>query len=463
MIIQKQINFIKDLAFFSKVADILGVLALGIICYDLHLGGFTPPKEYQIAFVVTSLLTLNIFPQFDIYASWRGRKKTKRYFKIAYALGTVMLALVLLSFILKTTIFYSRIWFFTWTISSYLYLVFYRALIDMFLRNIRKRGINRKKVFIYGCGLVGQEINNNLIDNYEIGFDVIGFFDDSAERHNQTINGVKVFDPVELNDKIHMCDELWIALPLYADSKVKEILYKTRHRTAIIRYIPDIFNFRLLNQSITQIAGFPVINLNGEAMSESSKVIKRIEDVTLSILIFIFIFPVLFIIAILIKLTSKGPILYKQERHGWDGKTIKVYKFRSMYYEPGASFKQATRGDSRITKVGSFIRRTSLDELPQFYNVLQGRMSIVGPRPHPVTMNHDYMDRIENYMQRHKVKPGITGWAQINGFRGETDTFEKMEKRIEFDLYYIQHWSLFFDLKIIFLTVFKGFFGKNAY
>jgi len=166
----------------------------------------------------------------------------------------------------------------------------------------------------------------------------------------------------------------------------------------------------------------------------------------------------------LIKLTSKGPILYKQERHGWNGKTIKVYKFRSMsVVENNSEFVQATKNDSRITPLGRFLRQSSLDELPQFINVLQGRMSVVGPRPHAVSMNHDYKEKVANYMQRHKVKPGITGWAQVNGFRGETDTLDKMEKRVEFDLFYIQNWSLWLDLKIIFLTVLKGFFGKNAY
>jgi putative colanic acid biosynthesis UDP-glucose lipid carrier transferase len=170
-------------------------------------------------------------------------------------------------------------------------------------------------------------------------------------------------------------------------------------------------------------------------------------------------------IAIGVKLTAPGPVLFKQLRHGWDGKPVKVYKFRTMvvHSEEGGQVTQACKGDSRITPFGAFLRRTSLDELPQFFNVLQGRMSIVGPRPHAIAHNEEYKDQIDEYMLRHKVKPGITGWAQVNGWRGETDTLEKMQKRVEYDLYYIDHWSLWFDLKIIFITLFKGFVGKNAY
>ena len=196
-----------------------------------------------------------------------------------------------------------------------------------------------------------------------------------------------------------------------------------------------------------------------------NRLVKALEDRVLALLIIIGISPLLLLIALLVKCTSRGPIFFKQLRHGWDGHIIKIYKFRTMYqhYEEGGKVTQASLNDQRITPFGRFLRRTSLDELPQFINVLQGRMSIVGPRPHAVSHNEFYKDSIKAYMQRHKVKPGITGWAQINGWRGETETLEKMEKRVEYDLFYIEHWSLAFDLKIILLTFFQGFFNKNAY
>jgi putative colanic acid biosynthesis UDP-glucose lipid carrier transferase len=200
-------------------------------------------------------------------------------------------------------------------------------------------------------------------------------------------------------------------------------------------------------------------------MEGFNRYIKAFEDRVLAFFILILISPLLAVIAIGVKLTSPGPVLFKQLRHGWDGKPIKVYKFRTMvlHAEENGRVTQARKNDDRITPFGAFLRRTSLDELPQFFNVLQGRMSIVGPRPHAIAHNDEYKDQIDEYMLRHKVKPGITGWAQVNGWRGETDTLEKMQKRIEYDLYYIDHWSLWFDIKIIVLTLFKGFVGNNAY
>lgn len=193
-------------------------------------------------------------------------------------------------------------------------------------------------------------------------------------------------------------------------------------------------------------------------------VFKRLEDIIISLCIIVLISPVLIAISLAVKVSSPGPIIFRQTRYGMDGKPIKVWKFRSMtVMENDSAIKQATKNDIRVTKTGRFLRRTSLDELPQFFNVLWGGMSIVGPRPHAVAHNEQYRSIIEGYMLRHKVKPGITGWAQINGWRGETDTIEKMQKRVEYDLEYIREWSIWFDLKIIFLTVFKGFVNKSAY
>ena len=197
----------------------------------------------------------------------------------------------------------------------------------------------------------------------------------------------------------------------------------------------------------------------------SARIAKRLEDVVIGGLIFLMILPLCALIALAIKLTSPGPVLFKQYRTGINGRNFKVYKFRSMvvHAESKGQVTQATKRDARVTRIGAFLRRTSLDELPQFFNVLQGRMSIVGPRPHALAHNEYYKDLVESYMQRHKVKPGITGWAQVNGLRGETDTVEKMQARVEHDLWYIDNWSLWLDLKIILLTVFKGFMNPNAY
>jgi Undecaprenyl-phosphate glucose phosphotransferase len=460
---KKHARLTDNLSFVSQALDSLGLTALGYIIFCIYAKTNSLPSEYMSALIINALLILTIFPNFDLYYSWRGRSKWKRSASVAYAWTTVLVILIVSSFAIKNTATYSRVWFFTWAFSGFVYLALYRFIFDLILDRLRTKGINRKRILVFGAGDVGKFVSSKLSENYEVGFDIAAFVDDNSEIHGSSINNVKIHSPERIIELMEGCHELWIALPLRADKRVLEILHQTRHLTAIVRFIPDIFNFRLLNSSITEIASIPIIEINGVPMSSSSRVLKRIEDIILSIIIITLISPILLAVAIMIKLTSKGPILYKQERHGWNGKTIKVYKFRSMYHSDSNQFKQATKNDSRITPLGQFLRKTSIDEFPQFLNVLQGRMSIVGPRPHAVSMNHDYKDKIDNYMQRHKVNPGITGWAQVNGFRGETDTINKMEKRIEYDLYYIQNWSLWFDLKIVFMTIFKGFIGKNAY
>jgi len=228
--------------------------------------------------------------------------------------------------------------------------------------------------------------------------------------------------------------------------------------------VPDVFAFDLLNARMTDLKGLPTISIYDTPMVGGHKLVKRLQDIILGSAILLLISPVLLVIACAIKFTSKGDVLFKQDRYGIDGKKIKVWKFRSMTVADNANVVvQAKKNDSRITPLGAFLRRTSLDELPQFFNVLQGSMSIVGPRPHAVAHNEEYRKLIQGYMLRHKMKPGITGWAQVNGWRGETDTLEKMQKRIEYDLDYIHSWSLYWDLKIVFLTIFKGFINKNAY
>ncbi len=246
--------------------------------------------------------------------------------------------------------------------------------------------------------------------------------------------------------------------------KLMKIVTELTDTTCSVSLIPDILTFNILQSRTEEINGVPVVPLFDTPLNGINMVFKRVEDVFFSIIILFLISPVLAVIALLIKLTSPGPILFKQIRYGMDGKAIKVWKFRSMkVMENDDRVIQATKNDTRVTKVGGFLRKTSLDELPQFINVLFGSMSIVGPRPHAVAHNEQYRKLIQGYMLRHKVKPGITGLAQVNGWRGETDTLDKMEKRIEYDLEYIRTWNIVLDIKIIFLTVFKGFIGKTAY
>ena len=257
---------------------------------------------------------------------------------------------------------------------------------------------------------------------------------------------------------------LFIALPVSANDRIDVILKALGDSTVDVHLIPDIFTYNLLQSRMGTVGEIQTISVYESPMKGGSSLLKRVEDLVLASLILCIIAIPMLIIATAVKLTSKGPAIFKQNRYGMDGKKIKIWKFRSMTTQDnGDIVKQATKGDARITPLGAFLRRTSLDELPQFFNVLQGDMSVVGPRPHAVSHNELYRKKINYYMLRHKMKPGITGWAQISGWRGETDTDQKMEMRIKYDLHYIRNWSLWFDFKIVLLTIFRGFVGNNVY
>ncbi len=453
--------------YIAQFLDISGLSLISVLVHQWYLGSTNLSNDYIYSIIFTSFLVFLIFQNLGIYSSWRGRSKLKRVQVITGGWFLCLVILVLCTALLKSTANYSRVWFVTWSVGTLLYLNLYRFILDLLLRYSRKKGWNHKNIVVFGAGELGQNVAERISSADWIGFKIKAFFDDDTLKIGKNLCGVEVLDSKKLESFLKKEDikELWIALPFRDENRVKELLFELRHMPISIKFIPDIFGFRLLNQKISEVAGIPVLQINGTPIQGFNRVLKELEDRILSFFILIAISPFLIIIAIAIKLESRGPILFKQIRNGWDGKTIKVYKFRSMKVEDSGLEKltQATKNDSRVTKVGSFIRRTSLDELPQFINVLQGRMSIVGPRPHVVSQNEEYKDQVKHYMQRHRVKPGITGWAQINGFRGETDTLEKMSKRVEYDLYYIENWSLGLDLKIILLTIFKGFINENAY
>lgn len=297
------------------------------------------------------------------------------------------------------------------------------------------------------------------------GVKLAGFFDDpSPERIGNPAEGTMLGTIAELSDYVrqHHVDSIYIALPMAP--RIMHLLDELRDTTASIYFVPDIFVADLIQARMDGIGNIPVLAVCETPFYGVNGMVKRLSDILIASVILAGIAPVMLVIAALVKLTSPGPVLFKQRRYGLDGREIIVYKFRSMTVcEDGPVVAQATKGDLRITPIGAILRKTSLDELPQFINVLQGRMSVVGPRPHAVAHNETYRKLIKGYMVRHKVKPGITGWAQVNGYRGETDTLDKMQKRIEFDLDYLRNWSLKLDLTIIFRTVFVVFGHKNAH
>ncbi len=461
-------EYSRAISMMTRCLDMMTVFAAGWLAYLIRFDEVSVSSSYLGAMAIALLMTPIVFSFLNIYASVRGDGFIKHIITLFQAVCLLGLIMAGLSYFTKSGDTFSRIWFACWMGFTFILLVLLRCTLLLFLRFMRSRGLNERRVIILGAGELGIKFADTVQQALWTGFRIVTFMDDQAESKPALINHIPVIQtPDNLSQYLttHAIDEIWLALPLRDEERVKAILFELRHHTITTRFVLDIFGLDLLNHSLTDVAGFPVLNIRSTPMMGVNRLIKAIEDRMLAAIILTLISPILFIIAIVVKFSSKGPIFFKQQRLGWDGRVIKVYKFRTMHEhaEEEGRVTQATMNDKRITPVGLFLRRTSLDELPQFINVLQGRMSIVGPRPHALAHNELYKETIHTYMQRHHVKPGITGWAQVNGWRGETDTLTKMQKRVEYDLYYINNWSLGFDLKIIFLTLFRGFFSRNAY
>ena len=327
-------------------------------------------------------------------------------------------------------------------------------------------GLHRVAV-IAGKNELAVKLATQLQSSPLLGIRLAGMFDDRGPERSARLDGVPTlgsFAALPDYAKSSRVDLIYITLPLASQPRMLELLSRLRDTTASVYFVPDIFMFDLIQARVDAINGIPVVALCETPYSGFSGALKTISDYALAALALIVLSPAMLLIAAGVAASSPGPILFRQRRYGLDGKQITVYKFRTMtVLEDGAAVRQATEMDDRVTRIGQFLRRTSLDELPQFVNVLQGRMSVVGPRPHAVAHNEQYRKLIDGYMVRHKVKPGITGWAQVNGLRGETDTVEKMERRIEYDLAYLRNWSLRLDLVIILKTVLVLFGDRKAY
>ena len=325
----------------------------------------------------------------------------------------------------------------------------------------------RRRAIIVGAGQLGTELRSRFVHDRSLGVDVIGFCDDRAfERTELTVSEELVGTLADIPQYVNQngIDLVYITLPMAAQPRTLSLLDALRDTTTSVYFVPDIFVSDLIQARVDNIHGMPVVALTETPTLGVSGIGKRMSDLIIASFILLLIWPVLLIVAAGVKLSSPGPIIFKQRRYGLDGQEILVYKFRSMRVcDDGEVVRQAGRSDPRTTRFGAFLRRTSLDELPQFFNVLQGRMSVVGPRPHAVAHNEQYRKLIKGYMLRHKVKPGITGWAQVNGLRGETETLDKMRARVQYDIDYMRNWSLMFDLMIIAKTVAVVWRDQNAY
>jgi putative colanic acid biosynthesis UDP-glucose lipid carrier transferase len=409
-------------------------------------------ESLYVALIVIAGLLMAVFHE-SLYKSWRVNDLGVMFKSIFMVWTSVWLILLLGLFLSKYTNDISRYWFVVWGGAVLIVLLIQRLMIYWALRWLRKQGYNFKTVLLVGNGPMKDQVTHAIEAAAWSGLRIVGQI---------TVADLSTYAKLPEDEQPH---EIWLCIPLSDENGIKLAMDSLRFSLANIRLVPDWFSIKLLNHGISEAVGIPMLDLSHSPVTGMTRLMKALEDRVLASIIFIAISPLMILIALAIKMTSPGPVLFKQKRHGWNGEIINVYKFRSMVRHDvvKGQITQAKKFDARVTTVGRFLRRTSLDELPQFINVLQGRMSIVGPRPHAVEHNEYYKEKVPRYMLRHKVKPGITGWAQIHGYRGETDTLEKMEKRIEYDLYYIENMSIWFDLQIIATTILKGFIHRNAY
>jgi putative colanic acid biosysnthesis UDP-glucose lipid carrier transferase len=379
----------------------------------------------------------------------------------------MLLVLLAVGYVTRTFSIYPRRVFLTWAAATPVALIAVTLAMQEVQRRFLTNAIEPRSAIIAGYNITSFELARRLQSNPGMRVEMAGFFDDrSRDRLGMDAETKLVGTLSDLSQyvKENRTDVIFIALPIRHVKRVMDLLDDLRDTTASIYYVPDIFVFNLIQARPTEIHGIPVVAMLETPFYGYRGVVKRVTDVGFSTLILLLLLPLLVLIALAIRLSSRGPVIFTQRRYGLDGREIGVYKFRTMLVtEDGAYIRQASRTDSRITRVGRVLRRSSMDELPQLINVLQGRMSLVGPRPHAVAHNEEYRKLIKGYMLRHKVLPGITGLAQINGWRGETSSLEDMEARVNYDLDYLRHWSPLLDIKILLFTIVKVFRDDKAY
>ena len=421
----------------SAAIAIVGVLCLVLV---------QPPRE-----VSTQLTSARLSDVADVTLRWM----------------ILLLVLLAVGYITRTFTVYPRRVFLTWAAVTPVLLIAVTLAMQEVKRRFLMNALETRSAIIAGYNTTSFELARRLQNNPGMRVDMVGFFDDrSKERLGMDGEAKLVGSLSDMSEyvKANRTDVIFIALPIRHVKRVMDLLDDLRDTTASIYYVPDIFVFNLIQARSSEIHGIPVVAMLETPFYGYRGVAKRVTDVAFSALILLLLLPLLLLIGLAIRFTSAGPIIFTQRRYGLDGKEIGVYKFRTMRVtEDGAQIRQASRTDIRITPIGRVLRRLSLDELPQLINVLQGRMSLVGPRPHAVAHNEEYRKLIKGYMLRHKVLPGITGLAQINGWRGETSNLEDMEARVNYDLDYLRHWTPLLDFKILLLTVVKVFRDDKAY
>jgi len=444
------------------------ILATSTLIVCVYSYGETFTGLYLLLAVLTFFIASQVFDEIDILVPWSSFHLTRLIRGVVVGWGIVAAILLFLGYATQLTESFNQYVILAWFAATPLVLLAGTKVARSMVRRAVVTGAIARSAIVVGANDLGRELATRLRHNLYSGISVRGYFDD---RNQERLVGL---DPVEVLGRVkdtaeyvrkHGIDCVYIALPIAAQPRIIGLINALRDSTASVYFVPHLFVFDLIQARVDSVSGIPVVSVCETPIFGVNAIVKRIFDVVMSIFVLLLIWPLMAAVAIGVKLSSPGPVLFKQRRYGLGGDEIMVFKFRSMtVQEDGRKVVQATKNDARVTRFGAFIRRTSLDELPQFLNVLGGSMSIVGPRPHAVAHNEQYRKLIDGYMIRHKVKPGITGWAQVNGFRGETETVEKMQKRIEYDLDYLRNWSVSLDAWIMVktvITVIKD--QRNAY
>lgn len=450
-----------------RIAD--GVAILLAMWGVARLAGTSLGSDHHLA-VATSLVFFYVLAELSgLYRNWRGVSLEREWACATLTWGISLALLIGLGTLLRYDFLLDRYVLLYWLVAAPALMMLIRATIRAVQRVLLARGIHQQGVAIVGVNRLAIQLAENIHNTPDLGMRVSGFYDDRPAARLPEIPahlGSQVGNLPQLVEAARRGEvqRIYITFPMRAEQRIRNVLNHLGDTTASVYIVPDFFVFELLHSRWTDIRGLPVVSVHENPLLGVDGLLKRFYDIVLAALLLAVLAVPMLLIALAVKLTSAGPVFFRQRRYGLDGHEIHVWKFRSMTVcEDGSEIKQATKNDSRLTPIGGFLRKTSLDELPQLFNVLTGSMSLVGPRPHATAHNEQYRKIIHHYMLRHKVKPGITGLAQVRGWRGETDTVEKMQRRIECDHEYIRTWSIWLDLRILLRTILVVLGHKNAY
>jgi putative colanic acid biosynthesis UDP-glucose lipid carrier transferase len=404
-----------------------------------------------------------------LYRSWRGVAASREAFAVLFTWGIALALITGAGYSTGHLAAFPRLFLGTWLLTTALCLVISHRVLRSAQQSLWLRGVNTRGCAIVGVTELGIQLADNLMNMPELGLRLAGYYDDRPpERSPRLPPGAKQrignIEDLVADARAGFIDRIYITFPMRAEERIRGVLSKLADTTASVYIVPDFFVFQMLHSRWTDIGGLPAVSVFENPLYGVDGLVKRLFDLVVSSLLLVLLAVPLLLVAVAIKMTSRGPVFFRQRRYGLDGQEILVWKFRTMTVcEDGHEVKQAKQTDSRVTPLGAILRRSSIDELPQLFNVLGGSMSLVGPRPHAAAHNEQYRKMIEGYMLRHKVKPGITGLAQVRGWRGETDTLEKMQKRVECDHEYIREWSLWLDVQILVRTIGVVLARNNAY